>query len=414
LASQGGAPRNSIPHRIASLGAFIGQQGGIMRATFQTIHRAAGISAILLSLACSDSTGPGGPKVGAVIVTASRTVLGIGDSVQLVATVLDEGGIAMSDHSVTWSSSDASVASVGATGVVFGRAGGSTRVRVASGDVSDSIMISVMPGACTTALATGSISLAQTRSGGHSAGDCLYQGQAADGWRLDLPSPGVVNISLTSPTSLVELIVTDMQLNIVTYGIGNGSSSQVIAPFPQGSYLLWAISSPGSPLAGYELAAQLHQTPPCSAAAGSIGTGQTVAGQLDGGDCLFLPDYFADSWHLSLTAPTTLQIDLTSTEFDPVLLLTTSAGQWLALNDDAAGSLNSQLIITLPAGDYVLVASTFFPRTTGSYQLAVQSPGQASQRAAGSSASLTRNAMRRSPGERPASAWPVAGKQSSR
>jgi hypothetical protein len=381
-----------------------------MRATFQTIHRAAGLSAILLTLACSDSTGPGGPKVGAVIVTASHTVLSIGDSVQLVATVRDEGGVTMSGHAVTWSSSDAAVASVSARGLVVGRAGGSTRVMVASGEVSDSILISVMPGACTTALATGTISLAQTRSGSHSPGDCLYLGQAADGWRLDLPSPSVVNISLTSPTSAVELIVTDMQLNIVTHGIGNGSTSQVIALFPQGSYLLWAISSPGSPLAGYQLVAQLHQTPPCSVAAGSIVMGQAIAGQLDGGDCQFLPDYFADSWQLGLTAPTTLQIDLSSAEFDPVLLVTTPAGQWLALNDDAAGTLNSQLIITLPAGDYLLVASTYLPLTTGSYQLSVQSSSGASQRVARASASLTPRAVRPVAGERPASAWPVAGK----
>jgi hypothetical protein len=275
-------------------------------------------------------------------------------------------------------------------------------------------MISVIPRACTTALATGTIGLAQTRSGSHSAGDCLYQDRAADGWRLDLPSSGVVNISLTSPTSSVELIVTDMQLNIVTYGIGNGSMSQVIAPFPQGSYLLWAISSPGSPFAGYELAAQLHQTPPCSPAAGSIVMGQAVAGQLDGGDCLFLPDYFGDSWQLSLTAPTTLQIDLASDDFDAVLLVMTATGQWLALNDDAAGTLNSQLIITLPAGDYLLVASTYYPLTTGSYQLAVQSASGASQRVARATASLTRRAAHPVPGERPASAWPVAGKQDSR
>jgi hypothetical protein len=224
----------------------------------------------------------------------------------------------------------------------------------------------------------------------------------------------VVNISLTSQTSLVELIVTDMQLNIVTYGIGNGSMSQVIAPFPQGSFLLWAISSPGSPFAGYELAAQLHQTPPCSAAAGSIVMGQAHAGQLDGEDCLFLPDYFGDTWQLSLTAPTTLQVDLTSADFDPVLLLTTPVGQWLALNDDAAGTLNSQLIITLPAGDYLLVASTFAPLMTGGYQLEVQSLSGASQRVTRALASLTHSAVRPVSGERPESVWPVAGKQRSR
>jgi hypothetical protein len=139
--------------------------------------------------------------------------------------------------------------------------------------------------------------------------------------------------------------------------------------------------------------------------------GQTVAGQLDGGDCQFMPDYFGDSWQLSLAAPTTLQIDLASTDFDPVLVVTTSAGQWLTLNDDANESVNSQVIITLPAGDYLLVASTYAPLTTGSYQLAVNSSSGTSQRVARASTGLAGRVVSPVPG--PASVWPVAGKQRS-
>lgn len=380
-----------------------------MRATCQTIRRAAGVSAMLLSLSCSDSTGPAGPKVGAVSVTTSLSVLEIGDTVRLVATVLDEGGVIMSGHSLTWRSSNAAVASVDGSGLVSGRSAGETHVRIAIGALSDSVLISVRPGACAIASATGTISVGQSRTGSYTVNDCLFEGQPADGWRLDLASPTVVNINLTSPSDPGQLIVTDMQLNVVTYGIGNGATSQAILFLPPGSYLLWTAST-GSTLSDYQLAVQVHQTTPCSTAAGTIEVGLSIGGQIDGNDCLFLSDHYADSWQLSLTAQTTLQIDLTSTDFDPVVLVTNAAGQWLAFNDDANGSLNPQLVITLPAGDYLVVASTYVPLTSGSYVLGVHPSGGASPRVARSSVSASRRLGRPASADSAPGAWPVAGK----
>ena len=385
-----------------------------MRATSQMIRYAAGVTAILLSLACKDSTGPVGPKVGSVSVSASRTALEIGDSVQLAATVLDENGVTMSGRSVTWSSSNSVVASVGASGLVSARSGGATFVRVASGERSDSVEISVRPGTCTIANATGTITLGQPQSGSHTASDCLYEGQSADGWRFDLASATILNINLTSPSGLVELIVTDMQLNVVAYGYGNGTSSQVVAPFAPGSYVIWPRAPYDVPLGNYEIAAQLHQTPPCSVAAGSIAVGQTVTSQIEDSDCAFLPNQYADSWQLSLATQTTLQIDVASDEFDAVLLVTSAVGQWLAFDDDGGGYPNSRLVITLPPGDYLVVASTYSPLATGSYQLAVQSASGASPRRSSGTATFNRRGIRLAAGESRADAWPVGDKRGSR
>lgn len=66
-------------------------------------------------------------------------------------------------------------------------------------------------------------------------------------------------------------------------------------------------------------------------------------------------------------------ITLSSSDFDPVLILQDSEGTEIASNDDFGGSLNSTLIIALPAdGEYQVVA-TSFDGQGGDYDLTVRS-----------------------------------------
>jgi hypothetical protein len=372
----------------------------------------------MLSFACSDSTGPEVPKIGAVSITVNPAMLVIGDSVQLAAVVLDEGGVAMSGQSVTWSSSNPAVASVRSSGIVSAHAGGATFVRVTSGEQADSVEIRVRPGTCAIASVTGTIDLGHTRNGSHTASDCLYEGEAADGWRFTLTSPAIVDINLTSVTGLAELILTDSDMNVMAYSAENGSSAQIGGPLVPGSYVIWTRASPGATLGTYALSAQFLQTPVCSVAAGSIALGQTVSSRIEESDCVFRPDFYADSWQLSVAAQTTLQIDLMSAEFDPILLLTNDVGQWLAIDDDGGGYPNSRLVLTLPAGEYKLVASTYSPLTTGQYQLAVHSASASARRVNGmqmfSRSGVLPEAGGPEAGGSSSGVWPIAGKQGSR
>jgi tetratricopeptide (TPR) repeat protein len=72
------------------------------------------------------------------------------------------------------------------------------------------------------------------------------------------------------------------------------------------------------------------------------------------------------------TAGQALTITLDSEDFDPVLLLLDSNGDEVAFNDDFGGSLNSKIIITLPADDTYTVVARSFAGDGGDYDLVVR------------------------------------------
>jgi hypothetical protein len=99
--------------------------------------------------------------------------------------------------------------------------------------------------------------------------------------------------------------------------------------------------------------------------------GQTVSGQLAGDDCQGSIGAYMDRWQFDLGSETSVRIDLSSTSFDAYLELRQANGVMVAENDDA-GSLNSRIITTLPAGSYVIVARSLGPDQIGAYQLSMR------------------------------------------
>jgi uncharacterized protein YjdB len=104
----------------------------------------------LLSLAalaaCADGNGPtdaGGPQVAAVEVTAPAASLAVGETMQLGATARGPGGAAIVGATVTWSSSDASVAAVTAAGLVTAQALGQAVIRATSGGRTGEAVVTV-------------------------------------------------------------------------------------------------------------------------------------------------------------------------------------------------------------------------------------------------------------------------------
>ena len=77
------------------------------------------------------------------VTPASVTLTAIEETIQLTAEVRDQNGQVMSGAAVTWSSSDPSVASVDAAGVVVARADGSATVTATAGSATGSADIRV-------------------------------------------------------------------------------------------------------------------------------------------------------------------------------------------------------------------------------------------------------------------------------
>ena len=87
-----------------------------------------------------------------VIEPSSATLMAIGEMVQLSASVLDGNGQPVAGAVVEWSSSDASVATVSAQGLVTAVANGSATVSARSGSASTSIPVTVMQSAGSIAI----------------------------------------------------------------------------------------------------------------------------------------------------------------------------------------------------------------------------------------------------------------------
>jgi uncharacterized protein YjdB len=105
------------------------------------------------------------PPVATVTVTPASAILALGATVQLAAATLDGGGAALTGRTVTWSTSDATKASVSATGLVTGIASGTVTLSAMSEGKSGTATISVAPppvAAITIAPTTSTIGVAGT------------------------------------------------------------------------------------------------------------------------------------------------------------------------------------------------------------------------------------------------------------
>ena len=131
--------------------------------TISTEHfrRASWSLSLLLLMAATTCGGDGGTTVdppdppAAPVATSvtisppSSTLSALGGTVQLTATVLDQNGQTMAGVTVSWTSSDGSVATVSAGGLVTAVQNGSTSVTATSGNASGNASVTVSQAAAT-------------------------------------------------------------------------------------------------------------------------------------------------------------------------------------------------------------------------------------------------------------------------
>lgn len=103
-----------------------------------------------------------------------------------------------------------------------------------------------------------------------------------------------------------------------------------------------------------------------------VGTG--ASGTLAAGDCQLQVGHYVDNWGLDISSQATVQIDLTSAEFDAYLALVDGAQQLVAEDDDGGVDLDARIVATLDPGSYRILATSFDVGETGDYQLSVDAP----------------------------------------
>lgn len=103
------------------------------------------LGALLLLVACGDTTAPRPARVTSVTLSPASSSVAVGTTTQLAVVIKDAKNNVLSDRVVTWASINAAVASVSSTGLVTGITIGATTVTVTCEGISASSAMAVTP-----------------------------------------------------------------------------------------------------------------------------------------------------------------------------------------------------------------------------------------------------------------------------
>lgn len=315
--------------------------------------------------ACSGSSEP--PSVATIDVTPQSATPLVGESVQLSAAARDAAGNIISGVPLSWSSSSASVASVSSAGLVTANAVGTAIITAASGAISGTSSITVIPDPIASI----------TLSPGN---DTLLVGETV---RLT-PTVRDINNNIVTDRTLTWSSATPTVASVSGTGLVTGVGDGVTTVIASAE--------------GKSGTATIQVFGPCSTAlAPSITVGQTINGSLATTDCKFNDDSYADGYGIKVATTTNVQFDMTAS-FDTYLILLEllSDGSLVqrSFNDDVDPDdpadpndtidTNSRITFTLLAGaQYFILANSFDPNVTGSYQLKVTATAAVAARQAG-------------------------------
>jgi hypothetical protein len=106
-----------------------------------------------------------------------------------------------------------------------------------------------------------------------------------------------------------------------------------------------------------------------------VGGNAEVDGVLAYGDSPTGRGLFGDTYDYSWSSGEHVILQLTSPDFDTLLVLRTPSGREIVNDDQGFGNLNSRIEMTVEeSGDYQVTATSYAPNTTGRYHLSVQTP----------------------------------------
>jgi alpha-tubulin suppressor-like RCC1 family protein len=157
----------------------------------------AGVLALLVLCSACGGDGPTGPQVSSVVLSRTGVKMLTDGSLQVDARPLDEAGAIVPDVTVRWTSTNPSVATVSASGLVLTLTPGTAFIRAEAGGASDSMRLQVaVSGFFTTVAAAGYRTCAITISGdAYCWGDNTYGGMGT-GDTLSNPTPLAVRTSV--------------------------------------------------------------------------------------------------------------------------------------------------------------------------------------------------------------------------
>lgn len=304
---------------------------------------AVGVAVAMLSACGGDDP----ISVSSVSVSPASVSVALGASTQLAAATLDGNGTVITGRPVTWSTANASIATVSG-GRVTGVAPGAVTITATSEGQTGSAAITVLP----PTVATVTISPVNPTI---SEVDTLRLSavlRAADG-------------SVLTGRPITWASATPANATI--------SNSGLVSGVQPGTSVITATSEGKSATATVTIT--ISQ---CNASlAKPIVAGTLVNGTLASGDCPWEDDTFADIYRFALTSTTTVEVLLRSTAFNAYVYVYSPNLQGdivpVAANDNGGGGTDARLFGSLNAGTHFIVANSF-STATGAYTLLLTAP----------------------------------------
>jgi len=106
---------------------------------------------------------------------------------------------------------------------------------------------------------------------------------------------------------------------------------------------------------------------------GQIMRGQSMSGQLAANDPKLSDGSVYQAWTYMGQAGESIELDVTSADFDAYAIIQDANGSKLAADDDSGGGTNARITFTLPyTGAYRLIANTYRQGQVGTFALSVK------------------------------------------
>lgn len=237
---------------------------------------------------------------------------------------------------------------------------------------------------------------ATSLNGTLASGDANFNGRFLDMYQYTFSNDSSVDIQLNGSNIdpylyLVRITSTQDAIPEFTFeddNSGAGNNARITKTVQAGTYWIGVSSSGLGQSGSYELAISSSNSSPVSTASTfksiygvdvQVNPNPTISGALSGSD-FALEGKHLDLYQFTVVNQTTLRMELSSADFDTVLILTRlfpngflTAQEidesFLFQNDDSGGSLNSKLELVLTPGNYWFGVTSAANGETGAYQL---------------------------------------------
>ncbi len=237
------------------------------------------------------------------------------------------------------------------------------------------ITVRQAPAACVIGRSTALPSVINTTLVGATA--CLRtDGSLEDRYDIVIGTRTTIAVSMSTTVNTLDpvLFVLDQQENVVIQDddSGGGLNAALEVLLEPGRYTVLASGYPGE-TGAYRLSVA-PAVNPC-AVTRSIGVGQVITSNIATTDCAASdgggPNRYVQRFAFTIAAGAAMQFDMVSTALDAYLVLqNATTGATIAENDDAgANTTNARISVNLPAGQYIVNATTFNAGEVGFYQL---------------------------------------------